>query len=166
MVSKQDWKTWLRTTLFVAVAAFLAVGFTFATHSTAAADNIPCAAPAWVTEDSHIPFDTVDVVCALSSSASAGSVEAPAASFETDSGVYFEAYLKALEQTERDSTAAFGSTTSPSFDQTSGEYISTMENHAMSEGRDVTTITTSPSFDRTSGEYILMMENHAMSEGQ
>ena len=113
MYGKQGWKAWLRATLFVALAAFIAIGFTFATHDTAAADTIPCAAPAWTTEDSHIPQDAVDAICAIVPSASsvtqkardATRFTAPAASF--DSGSHFEAYLEALEVTERELNAAF-----------------------------------------------------------
>jgi hypothetical protein len=146
MVSKKDWKAWLQSTLYVALAAFLAVGFTFATFDTAAADDIPCAAPAWATEDSHIPQEAIELACALTPSTRsrewpAWATEdshipqealdsiftvAPATRF--NSGDYFEAYLKALEQAENDRNAAFSSAAS-------WDYANEMQKHAMSEGQ-------------------------------
>jgi hypothetical protein len=94
MVSKRDWKTWLRATLLIALAAFIALGFTIATHDTAAADTIPCAAPAWMTDDSHIPQDAVDEVC----------FPARAVSFVDES--HFESCLEAPEMAKRELNAA------------------------------------------------------------
>jgi hypothetical protein len=89
MYSKQDRKTWLRATLFMALAAFGAVGFTLAMYDTAAAEPIPCAAPAWATEGSHIPQDAVDEICAI----------APPA-FSVYNPIHWEVHQKATGTTE------------------------------------------------------------------
>ena len=90
MNSKRDWKTPIRATSFIALVAFISVGLTFATHDTAAAESIPCAAPAWATEDSHIPQDAVEEICAIT---------APAA-FSAYTPIHWEVHQKATGTTE------------------------------------------------------------------
>ena len=118
MDSKQNWKTWLRTTAFVALAAFVAVGFTFATFDTAAADSIP-----WATEDSHIPQEALEVAWATEDShipqEALDSVFAVAAPRSYDSWDYYESYLSAIEQVE--------SVLAANFDLEYWDYIREME---------------------------------------
>ena len=100
--------------MFAALAALVITGFTFVNYGNQAvvlaADFTSCEAHAWVTDDSHIPLDVVDKICFLPeddpSGLNAASIN-PSASYATDSGAYFEAYLQALELTERAVNAAF-----------------------------------------------------------
>ena len=89
MNNKQNRTTWLRATWFIAWTVLIALGLTFVTYDTAAADTIPCAAPAWVTEGSHIPQDAVDAICA----------PVPAASLKYPV-IHWEVHQKATGTTE------------------------------------------------------------------
>jgi hypothetical protein len=112
MNSKRNWKTtWSRATAFVALAAILAVGFTFATVGTASADNIPCAAPAWLTGDSHIPQEAIESACALPSGGSTVAVFTASRTHSFDSWDFYQQYLDAIAQVDSVVNAEFTATT-------------------------------------------------------